>query len=182
MAITYKPLSLTVNGEQIGPMEVPVGLSMLDFLHEYLDLTGTRMSCGQGICHACVLILDKPDGTSESHRTCITGAHFFEGKKIRTIEGIAEKEGSDDEKEKLSQIQQAFVDNFAFQCGYCAPGFVNATTVFVEKLMREPIAKADLEQSIMDALDPHICRCTGYVRYYDAVKNVVLNTPGLLKD
>lgn len=182
MAITYKPLELTVNGTKIGPMEVPIGLSMLDFLHEYLDLTGTRMSCGQGICHACVLILDHPDGTSEELRTCITGAHFFEGKKIRTIEGIAEKEGSDAEKEKLSEIQQAFVDNFAFQCGYCAPGFVNATTVFVEKLMREPIAKADLEQSIMDALDPHICRCTGYVRYYDAVRDVVLNTPGLIKE
>lgn len=180
--IKYEPLEMTINGEKIGPMQLPVGLSMLDFLHEFLDLTGTRMACGQGICHACVLILDNPDGTSEQMRTCITGVHFFNGKKVRTIEGIATKDATEYKGVKLSEVQQAFVDNFSFQCGYCAPGFVNATTVFVEKLARQPIHRADLETAIVDALDAHICRCTGYVRYYDAVRDVVLNTPGLLKD
>ncbi|OYQ78986.1 (2Fe-2S)-binding protein [Wohlfahrtiimonas chitiniclastica] len=181
MPIIYKPLSMTINGKKVGPIDVPEGLMMLDFLHEYMDLTGSRMGCGQGICHACVLILDHPDGTSEEMRTCITGAHFFNGKTVRTIEGIAQKDPEDTQKEKLSKIQQAFIDNFAFQCGYCAPGFVNAATVFAEKLMREPIARADLEDAIIEALNHHICRCTGYVRYYDAVRDVILNTPGLIK-
>lgn len=182
MTINYKPLSMTLNGEEIGPMDIAEGLMMMDFLHEYMDLTGSRMGCGQGICHACVLILDNPDGTSEEMRTCITGAHFFNGKKVRTIEGIATKGKNDAEKEKLSNIQQAFIDNFSFQCGYCAPGFVNAATVFAEKLMREPIVRDQLESAIEEALNHHICRCTGYVRYYNAVKDVVLNTPGLIKE
>lgn len=181
MKLTYKPLSVTINGETIEHMELPEGLMMMDFLHEYVNLTGSRMGCGQGICHACVIILDNPDGTSEEIRTCITGAHFFNGKSVRTIEGIATPDYNDPNKEKLSSIQQAFIDNFSFQCGYCAPGFVNAATVFAEKLMREPIERKNLESAIEDALNDHICRCTGYVRYYNAVRDVVLNTPGLIK-
>lgn len=76
MSIKTQPITLTVNGKQYGPVEVPEGLMMIDFLHEYLDLTGSRLGCGQGICHACVAILDHPSGTSEEIRTCITGAHF----------------------------------------------------------------------------------------------------------
>ena len=179
MKIIYKPLTITINGEKVGPMDVPEGLSMLDFLHEYLNMTGTRMGCNQGICHACVIIVDHPDGTSEEMRTCITGAHFFDGKSVRTIEGIAHQEA--DGEAVPSPVQQAFMDHFSFQCGYCTPGFVNATTVFMEELARNPIERADLEQAIMDALNPHICRCTGYVRYYEAVRDLVESTPGLLK-
>ncbi|MCB6146690.1 hypothetical protein LHK12_21800 [Providencia rettgeri] len=83
---------------------------------------------------------------------------------------------------KLSPVQQAFVENFSFQCGYCTPGFVNAATVFIEELQRNPIAEADLEEAIKQALNNHICRCTGYVRYYEAVRDVVLATPGLIKE
>jgi xanthine dehydrogenase YagT iron-sulfur-binding subunit len=86
-----QPLSLKVNGRDVGPLQVPAGLMMIDLLHEYLDLTGSRLGCGQGICHACVVILDKPDGTSEEVRTCITGANFFDGKSIRTVEGHAQR-------------------------------------------------------------------------------------------
>lgn len=180
MSIVTKPLSLTINGEKIGPIAVPEGIVMLDFLHEYLDLTGSRMGCGQGICHACVIILDHPTGVSEEMRTCITGAHFFNGKTVRTIEGIAHKK--EDGAVVPSPVQQAFMDHFSFQCGYCTPGFVNATTIFMEKLAKEPIDRKDLEQAIEDALDDHICRCTGYVRYYQAVRDLVLNTPGLIKE
>ncbi len=182
MAIQYKKLTMNINGQSIEPMEVPEGLMMLDFLHEYMNLTGTRMACGQGICHAFVVIVDKEDGTTEAIRTCITGSHYFNNKKIRTIEGIGTEDHEIASGVKLSNVQQAFVDNFSFQCGYCAPGFVNATTVFIEKLAKEPIQKNNLEDAIMGALDAHICRCTGYVRYYDAVRNLILNTPGLLKD
>ncbi|CAB3751719.1 (2Fe-2S)-binding protein [Burkholderia sp. MSh2] len=176
-----KPLSVNINGKSVGPMQVPEGLMMIEFLHEYAGLTGSRLGCGQGICHACVVIVDKPDGTSEEMRTCITGAHFFHGRSIRTIEGHAKRNDAGEVVE-LSPIQQKFLEHFSFQCGYCTPGFVNAATVLIERLMREPIAKADVERTITAALDAHICRCTGYVRYYEAVKDVVLTTPGLVKD
>jgi aerobic-type carbon monoxide dehydrogenase small subunit (CoxS/CutS family) len=179
--IESRSLSMTINGNQVGPMDVPAGLSMIDFLHEYLGLTGSRLGCGQGICHACVVIVDKSDGTSEEVRSCINGAHFFDGKNIRTIEGHA-KRNEDGEVVEMSPVQQKFLEHFSFQCGYCTPGFVNATMVLIERLKREPVAKDRLEQTIMDALNDHICRCTGYVRYYEAVKDLVLSTPGLVKD
>ncbi|KVN04640.1 (2Fe-2S)-binding protein [Burkholderia stagnalis] len=176
-----KPLSVTINGKSVGPMQVPEGLMMIEFLHEYAGLTGSRLGCGQGICHACVVILDKPDGASEEVRSCITGAHFFHGRAIRTIEGHAKRNDAGEVVE-LSPIQQKFLEHFSFQCGYCTPGFVNAATVLIERLKRQPVAKADVERTITDALDAHLCRCTGYVRYYEAVKDVVMTTPGLVKD
>jgi aerobic-type carbon monoxide dehydrogenase small subunit (CoxS/CutS family) len=175
------PVTLKVNGEIIGPTEVPAGLMMIDFLHEYLHLTGSRLGCGQGICHACVVIVDKPDGSSEEVRTCITGANFFHGKTIRTIEGHA-KRNEAGEVVELSPIQQKFLEHFSFQCGYCTPGFVNAATVLIERLKRQPIGRAQIEQTITAALNDHICRCTGYVRYYEAVREVVMTTPGLVTD
>ena len=176
-----QPVSLKVNGQEVGPLQVPAGLMMIDLLHEYLHLTGSRLGCGQGVCHACVVILDKPDGTSEEIRTCITGANFFDGKSIRTIEGHAQRD-EQGEVVALSPIQQKFLEHFSFQCGYCTPGFVNAATVLIERLKRQPVARDQVEDTITEALNDHICRCTGYVRYYEAVKEVVLTMPGLVKD
>lgn len=181
MSIKTRPITLTINQQHYGPLEVPEGLMMIDFLHEYLNLTGCRLGCGQGICHACVAIVDNPDGTSEEVRTCITGAHYFNGKKLRTVEGHATPGKSGDEAQ-LSPVQQAFLDNYSFQCGYCTPGFVNAATIFIERLQRQPIAREALESAIEQALNHHICRCTGYVRYYQAVRDLVLSTPGLIKE
>lgn len=179
MSIPTRPLSLIINGEKKGPCDVPEGLMMIDFLHEYLNLTGSRLGCGQGICHACVVIVDKPDGTSEEMRTCITGAHFFAGKTVRTVEGHAQTREESGEPQP-SQVQQAFMEHYSFQCGYCTPGFVNAATIFIEKLRRQPVARENLESEIEKALNSHICRCTGYVRYYEAVRDLVLATPGLV--
>ncbi len=176
-----QPLSMTVNGQSVGPMPVPAGIMMIDFLHEYLGLTGSRLGCGQGICHACVVIVDQPDGSSEEVRTCITGAHFFDGRRVRTVEGHAKRNDAGEVVE-LSPIQQKFLEHFSFQCGYCTPGFVNAATVLLERLKLAPVARADVESVITEALNPHLCRCTGYVRYYEAVKDLVLGTPGLVKD
>jgi aerobic-type carbon monoxide dehydrogenase small subunit (CoxS/CutS family) len=180
MSIPHSPLTLSINGKQVGPIQVPDGLMMIDFLHEYAGLTGSRLGCGQGVCRACTVILDKPDGTSEEIRTCITGAHYFEGRKIRTIEGHAQRDAKG-EVTALAPIQQKFLEHFSFQCGYCTPGFVNAATVLLEQLKREPVERAQLEQRIEAALGEHICRCTGYVRYYEAVRDVALGTPGLVK-
>jgi aerobic-type carbon monoxide dehydrogenase small subunit (CoxS/CutS family) len=181
MSLPSRPLTLTINGRRHGPIEVPEGMMMIDVLHEMLDLTGSRLGCGQGICHACVVIWDRDDQTSEQVPTCITGAHFFDGKRIRTIEGIAQRnEGG--EIIALSPVQQAFLDRFSFQCGYCTPGFVNAATVLIERLARAPVPRAELEATITAALDNHICRCTGYVRYYQAIRDLILATPGLTRD
>lgn len=180
MTIPTKPLSLTVNDRTMGPFAVPQDMMMLDFLHEYLNLTGARMGCGQGICHACTVIVEKGDGSLEEMRTCITGAHFFAGRKIRTVEGHAKRDANG-AITQLSPVQQAFIEHFSFQCGYCTPGFVTGATVLLDQLRRNPVKREALEQVISEALDRHICRCTGYVRYFEAVRDLVLRTPGLVK-
>jgi aerobic-type carbon monoxide dehydrogenase small subunit (CoxS/CutS family) len=167
-------ISLTVNGNPVGPHEIPEGLSMNDFLREYLNLTGTKFGCGVGACSACVVIVDDADGTSSTVHTCITGADFFDGKRIRTVEGLA-RDG------KPTAVQAAFLDHFAFQCGYCTPGFVNEAQVLVETLARAPVPKAEVEARILEAMDGHICRCTGYVRYYAALRDVILADPKLTR-
>jgi aerobic-type carbon monoxide dehydrogenase small subunit (CoxS/CutS family) len=180
MSLPSRPLTVTINGQQHGPIDVPEGMMMIDVLHEVLDLTGSRLGCGQGICHACVVIWDRDDHTSETVPTCITGADFFNGKRIRTIEGIAARNDKGDAT--LSPVQQAFLDYYSFQCGYCTPGFVNAATVLIERLRRAPVARGDVEATVSAALESHICRCTGYVRYYEAIRDLILKTPGLTRD
>lgn len=179
MTLPTTPLTLVVNGRQVGPIEVPDNLMMVDFLHEVLNLTGSRMGCGQGVCWACTIMLEQDDGSHREIRSCITGAHFFAGKKVTTIEGHAERD-ADGNVVALSPVQQAFIEHFSFQCGYCTPGFVTGATVLIEQLQRQPVARADVERTIEEALAPHICRCTGYVRYYEAVRSVILYTPGLV--
>ena len=179
MTLEAKPLALTVNGRKVGPMDVPEEMMMLDFLHEYLNLTGARMGCGQGICHACTVIVENDDGSLREMRTCITGAHWFAARKVRTIEGHAQH-GSNGDLVALSPVQQAFIEHFSFQCGYCTPGFVTGATVLLEELKRRPVPRAELDNVIVAAMDKHICRCTGYVRYLEAVRDVILKTPGLV--
>lgn len=143
---------------------------MNDFLREVLGMTGTKFGCGAAQCLSCVVIIDNPDGTSESSPTCIVPAAGFDGKAIRTVEGHA-RDG------KLTELQQAFITHFAFQCGYCTAGFLNEAQVLLERLARKPIPRAGLEGAILEALDGHLCRCTGYARYHEAVRDVILADP-----
>jgi aerobic-type carbon monoxide dehydrogenase small subunit (CoxS/CutS family) len=71
-------------------------------------------------------------------------------------------------------LQKAFIAHFAFQCGYCTAGFLNEGQVLLERLANTPVKRAELEQTIADALDGHLCRCTGYVKYHEAVRDVIL--------
>ena len=89
----------------------------------------------------------------------------FDGKSIRTVEGHAQ-DG------ELTVLQKAFIEHFAFQCGYCTAGFLNEGQVLLERLARTPVARDDLEATIAQALDGHLCRCTGYVKYHQAVRDV----------
>jgi aerobic-type carbon monoxide dehydrogenase small subunit (CoxS/CutS family) len=180
MSIPTRPLTVTVNGTTHGPLDVPVGMMMSDVLHEMLGLTGSRLGCGEGICNACVVIWDKDDHTSAEMPSCVTDAHFFDGKRIRTIEGIAQRNARG-EIVAPSPVQQAFLDHFSFQCGYCTPGFVNAATVLLEQLKRQPVPRETVEETVAAALGSHICRCTGYVRYFEAVRDLILATPELTR-
>lgn len=168
-------ITMTVNGQSVGPHDVADNLPMVDFLNDVLGLTGTKFSCGIGVCHACVVLVDDADGTTQALRTCIAGAAAFDGKSVRTVEGHA-KDG------QVSPVQQAFLDHFAFQCGYCTPGFVNAATALVEALEKAPIAKSEVEARVMSALGTHICRCSGYVRYFEATRDLILSDARLTKD
>jgi len=176
MAATIS-VSMEINGRRIDPVEVPEDLMLLEFLHEYLNLTGTRYGCGQGVCRACAVLHDGPDG-ARSIPACITGVAWANGRRFRTVEGHASR---DDEGAltALTDIQQAFLDHFSFQCSYCTPGFVAAATALVERLERKPVPAEQVEDIVLDALNENICRCTGYVRYLEATRDVILSTPGL---
>lgn len=163
-------IALTVNGRATGPLDVHDGLSMNDLLREVLDMTGTKFGCGAGQCLSCAVIVDNADGTSETRPTCISPAADFDGLSIRTVESHA-KDGA------LTALQQSFIDHYAFQCGYCTAGFLNEGQVLLERLEKVPIPRADVERTILEALDGHLCRCTGYVRYHEAVRAVILADP-----
>jgi aerobic-type carbon monoxide dehydrogenase small subunit (CoxS/CutS family) len=160
-------VSITINGHSHGPTEVRDDLSMNDYLREYLGMTGTKFGCGAAQCLSCAVIIDSPDGTSFTSPTCIVSAANFNGKSIRTVEGHA-KDG------ELSALQKAFIEHFAFQCGYCTAGFLNEGQVLLERLAKNPVARADLDKIVTEALDGHLCRCTGYIKYHEAVRTVIL--------
>lgn len=159
-------ISFTINGQ---PKEVDTDRgaeTLLDYLHDDMDLTGTKLCCGIGVCKACTVSVTKGPSVNPMI-SCSTPLSVLDGTEIRTIEDIADGD-------TLSPIQQEFLSNFSFQCGYCAPGFVMAATVFLDQVARSPITRDQLDQAIADAIGEHICRCTGYVRYFEAVKTVAL--------
>ena len=173
-------VSMTVNGTAVGPIAIPNDLMMLEFLQEYLNLTGTRFACGQGACRACTILVDTEEGSTTA-LACVTGAVWFNGRHVRTVEGHATR-GDDGVVTALSPVQQAFLDHFSFQCSYCTPGFVNAGTALVERLERAPVSRDRVEDVVLEAMNGNICRCTGYVRYLSALRDLILETPGLTVD
>ena len=160
-------ITITINGRAHGPTVVRDDLTMNDYLREYLGMTGTKFGCGAAQCLSCAVIIDNPDGSSYTSPTCIVSAANFDGKSIRTVEGHA-KDG------ELSPLQKAFIGHFAFQCGYCTAGFLNEGQVLLERLTKAPVARAELEKTVAEALDGHLCRCTGYIKYHEAVRDVIL--------
>lgn len=172
---------VVINGIRYATDNIPQDTLMVDYLREYLNLTGTRWSCRQAQCRACVVIVDHEDGTSETVFTCINSVDFFNGKKIRTVEG--QTQNSDILSfDALSALQKEFLLNYSFQCSYCTPGFINEATVLLESLKRHPVPKDQVRSVITTALDTHLCRCTGYVRYYEAVEKIIHSTPGLVSN
>jgi aerobic-type carbon monoxide dehydrogenase small subunit (CoxS/CutS family) len=162
-----------VNGHPIAA-DVPTDLPLLDFLQEELGLSGTRLCCGIGVCKACTVAARRvPTSQAQPMLACSTPVALLQGQSITTVEGTGSME-------KPSAVQQAFLDHFAFQCGYCTPGFVMATEMLVERLRARPVRADQLDAAIEEAVGQHVCRCTGYARYHQAIRAVVLAEKGLV--
>lgn len=163
MSITF-----TVNGALQSVDDSLADMKLLDYLHETLNQTGTKFCCGMGVCRACTVSMTKaPNRNAEPVVSCSTALASIDGADITTIEGVSH-DG------ELHPIQAAFLENFAFQCGYCTPGFVMASKIFLDWLQTAEVREDQLDAAIEDAIGSHICRCTGYVRYHEALKSTAL--------
>ena len=146
-------LTLTVNGEVREADGVWEGESLLDALRDQLDLPGSKNACEQGECGSCSVYLD-----GALVCACLVLAAQAEGREVVTVEGIAERDG------ELHELQRAFVETGAVQCGFCTPGLIVAG----HDLLRRNPSPSDLE--IREALAGNLCRCTGYEQILDAVR------------
>ena len=144
-------VAFTVNGKP-AEIEVDPRTSLADCLRDRLRLTGTHLGCEHGVCGACTVIVD-----GEPVRSCLMFAVQAAGKKIRTVEGLAQGD-------TLHPMQQAFMDNHGLQCGFCTPGFL---MLAVGALEREPDISDD---DLLDVLSSNLCRCTGYQNIIKAVR------------
>jgi aerobic-type carbon monoxide dehydrogenase small subunit (CoxS/CutS family) len=144
-------ITFTVNGKQ-RTLTVDEERSLLDVLREDLQLTGTQYGCGEGQCGACTVLLE-----GKPVRSCIMPASAAAGKEVLTIEGLAQGD-------TLHPVQQAFLSEWAFQCGSCTPGMIMATVA----LLRE--APSPTDEQIRDALNGNLCRCCTYPKILGAVR------------
>ena len=168
-------LTVTINGRAYGPSEVRDELTMNDFLREMLGMTGTKFGCGAAQCLSCAVIVDMPDGTSDTNPTCIVPAASFNGKAIRTVEGHA-KDG------ELTALQKSFHRAFRVPVWLLHPRLSERRSGAAGTSGEEAGARADLEKTIAEALDGHLCRCTGYIKYHEAVRDVILAEPSAISD
>jgi xanthine dehydrogenase YagT iron-sulfur-binding subunit len=146
------PVTLEVNNRSHS-LTLDTRTTVLDALREQLHLTGTKKGCDQGQCGACTVHID-----GERVLSCLTLAVAAQGRKITTIEGLAQADGS------LHPMQQAFIDQDGFQCGYCTPGQIMSAVACV----REGHAKTDAE--IREYMSGNLCRCAAYPKIVAAVK------------
>ena len=144
-------INFTVNDDR-ETREAIVGQTLLKFIREELHLTGTKEGCEIGECGACTVLLD-----GKPVNSCLVLAVELDGKELVTIEGVS-KNG------ELDKLQQAFIDKFAFQCGYCTPGMIMASKALLD---RNP---NPTDEDINEALSGNLCRCGAYQEIREAIK------------
>ena len=148
------PISLSINGEE-HDLYIPPNRTLLEVLREELELTGTKESCGEGVCGSCTVLCD-----GLPLRSCLTLAAEVEGAEIITVEGLKTEDG------RLDLLQQAFIDHGAVQCGFCTPGMLMSAKALINENPKPS------EADIRKAISSNICRCTGYAKIVEAVKSV----------
>jgi xanthine dehydrogenase iron-sulfur-binding subunit len=148
-----RTITFTLNGKK-KEITIDVRQSLLDVLREKLGMISVKQGCAVGECGACTVLID-----GLPIDACIYLAVWADGRSIRTVEG----ESRDD---KLSEVQQAFVNEGAVQCGICTPGFVMAATAFIEKHRNRKVSREEIRRGLAG----NLCRCTGYDAIVTAVQ------------
>ena len=151
----YKLVKCNINGKDVEKM-VDVRASLTDMLRNDYRLTSVKKGCEVGECGACNVLID-----GECFNSCIYLAIWAEGKKIRTLEGLMSEDG------ELSDIQQAFIDETAVQCGFCTPGFIMTAVEILES------GRDYTDDELRKLLSGHLCRCTGYENIFRAVRKTL---------
>ena len=153
------PVALTVNGEKVSKLIEP-RLSLVDFLRNELELTGSHIGCEHGVCGACTVRVN-----GEIVRGCLMLAVQANGGEVETIEGASDSG-------KIDDLQKAFNERNALQCGFCTPGMLMTTT---ELLATNPDPS---REEIREYLSGNYCRCTGYEAIVDAIETVAQERKG----
>jgi aerobic-type carbon monoxide dehydrogenase small subunit (CoxS/CutS family) len=163
-----KPVRFHINDVAVQASADDSDMTLLDFLHERQNLTGTKLCCGIGVCRACtVATRNQSCAPLEKTLACSTPVSFLQDMRIYTVESLGDAKA-------LAPLQQAFLDHFAFQCGYCAPGFLMAATVLIDRIKATPTSAGQLDALMDTWVGDNLCRCTGYVRYKEAIRQVAL--------
>ena len=157
----YKLVRCTINGKKTETM-VDVRASLTDMLRGEYRLTSVKKGCEVGECGACTVLID-----GESFNSCIYLAIWADGKEIRTLEGLLGPGG------ELSDIQQAFIDESAVQCGFCTPGVIMSAVEILES------GRLYTRDELRKLLSGHLCRCTGYENILNAVEKTMKRRHGL---
>ena len=158
--IQYQTVRFNLNGKDV-ERTVDVRASLTDMLRNDFRMTSVKKGCEVGECGACNVLID-----GEAFNSCIYLAVWAEGKKVRTLEGLLGPNG------ELSDIQQAFVDEAAIQCGFCSPGFILTAVEILES------GKEYTDVELRKLLSGHLCRCTGHENILRAVKKTMYKRLG----
>jgi carbon-monoxide dehydrogenase small subunit len=156
-------ITFIVNGEERTVTAPPIK-RLLDVLREDLHLTGTKEGCGEGECGSCSVLMN-----GDLVNSCLIPVLQAKGAEITTIEGLASRTG---EGEQLHPIQQCFLERGGAQCGICTPGMILATHHLLERCPEPTLAQ------IQEGLAGNLCRCTGYIRIFDAVQQAAAYRKG----